>query len=93
MNKFGSAMVISLGLFLLTACNKAEQAPSVVDAPEAVIELDQGIKWSNYLATFLDGYFKLNPGFAVYQGKHEFDGQLPDWSDQGLKAKIDYLKN
>ncbi|MFT5573929.1 MAG: hypothetical protein ACI9FR_002865 [Cryomorphaceae bacterium] len=55
--------------------------------------MGQATKWSDYLAIFLDGYFKLNPGFAVYQGKHEFDGQLPDWSEQGLQAQVDYRRN
>lgn len=34
---------------------------------------------------------ELDPYFAVYQGKHEFDGQLPDWSEAGLKTQSDFL--
>ena len=41
---------------------------------------------------FLAGYFPLNPNFAVYQGKHEFDGQLPDWSAEGLQKQIAFLE-
>src|SRR3546814_18983446 len=47
---------------------------------------------SSDLHAFLENYFKLNPSFAVYQGRHEFDGQLPDWSNKGLQAQRDFLK-
>jgi len=47
--------------------------------------------WQPFVDSFIDGWFKLNPSSAVYQGKHEFDGQLPDWSDAGLKRQADYL--
>ncbi|WP_418346547.1 DUF885 domain-containing protein [Sphingorhabdus lutea] len=48
--------------------------------------------WGKYVDGFLTGYFKVNPTFAVNQGKHEFDGQLPNWSPEGLKAQIDFRK-
>jgi len=42
---------------------------------------------------FLQRYFELDPYFAVYQGRHEFDGQIPDWSDEGLKRMQDFLRS
>ncbi|MCH2458532.1 MAG: DUF885 domain-containing protein, partial [Henriciella sp.] len=48
----------------------------------------EGLSWDRYMESFLEGYFELNPTFAVSQGRHEFDGQLPDWSDAGLEAQI-----
>jgi Bacterial protein of unknown function (DUF885) len=48
--------------------------------------------WSAFMEAFLDGYFKVNPTTAVGQGKHEYDGQLPDWSPEGLTAQIDQRK-
>jgi uncharacterized protein (DUF885 family) len=47
--------------------------------------------WTPFVDSFINGWFKLDPAFAVYQGKHEFDGQLPDWSAAGLKRQADYL--
>ncbi|MET0365922.1 MAG: DUF885 domain-containing protein [Sphingobium sp.] len=35
---------------------------------------------------------QLDPYFAVYQGRHAYDGQLPDWSETGLKAQADFLE-
>lgn len=48
--------------------------------------------WQEFSNAFLEGYFKLNPSFAIYQGRHEFDGTLPDWSNKGLAAQIEFLK-
>ena len=40
--------------------------------------------WARFLQTFIDGEFRANPAFAVNQGRHEYDGRLPDWSATGL---------
>ncbi|MGB5077576.1 MAG: DUF885 domain-containing protein [Sphingorhabdus sp.] len=48
--------------------------------------------WGSFMQRFLEDYFKVNPTFAVYQGKHEYDGKLPDWSSEGLSAQIEYRK-
>ena len=69
------------------ACKKSD--PDNDTQTAAVSPSDSGA-WGNYIETFLDGYFKIAPTTAVYQGKHEFDGQLPDWSPEGLTAMIGY---
>src|SRR5688572_8053275 len=48
--------------------------------------------WDAHVEQYLNAYFAANPTFAVYQGKHEYDGKLPDWSEEGLKKQIDFLK-
>ena len=40
---------------------------------------------------FIEGWFKLDPANAVYQGRHDFDGQLPDWSAAGLQRQSAFL--
>ena len=50
------------------------------------------VTWETFVKNYLDGYFALNPSVAVYQGRHEFDGQLPDWSEAGLQHKIAWLE-
>ena len=79
--KFGKWMLAaSLCAVALTAgCKK-------VDGDAPVVTANDGSEWGGFMETFLDGYFKVNPTFAVYQGKHEYDGQLPDWSPEGIKA-------
>jgi uncharacterized protein (DUF885 family) len=48
-------------------------------------------KWKDFVQHTVDKYFALNPSDAIYQGDHHYDGQLPDWSPAGLKAKADFL--
>lgn len=49
--------------------------------------------WSGFVDATLEQWFRLDPAFAVYQGRHDFDGQLPDWSEAGLKRQADFLKD
>lgn len=82
-SKFGvmtSLVALSLGL---SGCKTGPVEPAKVESKE----------WAAFAAKSLEEYFKLNPSFAVYQGRHEFDGQLADWSPQGLQRKAESLKN
>ena len=79
-------LAVSLAALTMTGCKKIE------DAPVAAKEIDKSSVWGSYLSNFLDSYFPVNPTFAVYQGKHEFDGKLPDWSAEGLQKMIDIRK-
>lgn len=47
--------------------------------------------WPAFQQHFIDRSFELNPPFGASQGKHEFDGKLPDWSEAGLAAQIEFL--
>jgi uncharacterized protein (DUF885 family) len=49
--------------------------------------------WDAYVDQFLNDYFAANPTFATYQGKHEYDGKFPDWSEAGLQKEIARLKS
>lgn len=79
-------LAVSLAALTVTGCKKIE------DQPVAAMEIDSSSVWGGYLSSFLDSYFPVNPTFAIYQGKHEFDGQLPDWSPEGLKKMVDIRK-
>src|SRR6267142_3590472 len=41
--------------------------------------------WNRFVAGFLETYFEANPLFAVNQGRHEYDGKFPDWTEAGLQ--------
>jgi uncharacterized protein (DUF885 family) len=45
-------------------------------------------QWDAQVQRFLDDYFRANPTFAVYEGKHEYDGKFPDWSVAGINTEI-----
>jgi uncharacterized protein (DUF885 family) len=94
----GLMMAASVVALTATGCSKAapEKAPEiaapVAEAPADPMAIDTSTEWGAFLSPFLETYFQLNPNFAVYQGRHEFDGELPDFSDAGLKAQIDMRK-
>jgi len=48
--------------------------------------------WNSYVSAFLESTFAANPDLAVYQGRHEFDGKLPDWSPAAIKQEINRLR-
>ena len=36
--------------------------------------------WDAFTHDFIEATFKAQPQFAVWAGRHEFDGKLPDWT-------------
>lgn len=49
--------------------------------------------WAQFRDGFIDGWFRIDPAFAAYEGKHDHDGGLGDWSPSGLKAQGDFLRH
>jgi len=49
---------------------------------------DAGVAWDAFTPRFLEEHFEANPPFAVGAGRHDFDGRLPDWTEEGLRAEI-----
>jgi uncharacterized protein (DUF885 family) len=73
-------------LFLgLTGCN---QSPHAV-APKGPSPASQ--EWNKLTAGFINEYFNAQPFFAAQSGRHEFDGQLPDLSNHGIRREISRL--
>ena len=58
--------------------------PATVPSPSA--------QWPGFVESYIESTFRANPPFAVSSGRHEFDGQLPDWSPQGVAAERERLK-
>lgn len=48
--------------------------------------------WKGFVDQFLEASFKANPGFAVVQGRHEYDGQIGDLSQAAIDAEVARLK-
>ncbi|MGD9967141.1 MAG: DUF885 domain-containing protein [Hyphomonadaceae bacterium] len=49
--------------------------------------------WTDFQNRFIERAFELDPTFAAGQGRHEFDGRLPDWSEEGLAATETFLRD
>jgi uncharacterized protein (DUF885 family) len=48
--------------------------------------------WPGFVNNFIEASFKANPGFAVAQGRHEYDGQISDLSPAAIQGEVDRLK-
>ena len=48
--------------------------------------------WPAFVNNFIEASFRANPGFAVMQGRHEYDGQIADLSPAGMTKEVDRLK-
>lgn len=49
--------------------------------------------WRAFVDDFLDGYFERHPEEGVSAGRHEHDGRLSDWSPEGLRERVDWLRS
>lgn len=73
---FAAALLAVSRPYLPRTCAESNAAPA---------------SWDGLVERFLSDYFAQNPHAAVAAGKHEFDGQLPDWSEMGLRRQIAWL--
>jgi len=85
-------LALALGITLAAGGCKQGNAPTAANTGgEKAAMAPADSPWQHEVDAFIDGWFKLNPAQAAINGKHEFDGQLPDWSPEGLKANIAWL--
>lgn len=87
-------LAVSLAALAVAGCSKTKDKNAADPSADSSIAAASEARsaWSDYVESFLNVYFPLNPGFAVYQGRHEFDGRLPDWSEAGLRNEIEMRK-
>ena len=78
-----TAMVLAL-----TACQVSNATDSQSNAQASA----QSGDWPAFVNSFIEAGFKANPGFAVMQGRHEYDGQIADLSQAGIDAEVARLK-
>lgn len=60
-----------------------------------LISCEKNVKpnWDTYVNNFVESYLKQNPDWASFYGRHEYDGQISDYSDKGIKARVEWFKN
>jgi len=88
MTSFLTRALLSLTCFTLlglTACNKAEE-PKPPAKPQVAVE--QPETWEKFVTRQIEAHIEAHPQWAVVQGRHEYDGQLPDWSRAGIEKEI-----
>ncbi|MBA4047673.1 MAG: DUF885 domain-containing protein [Sphingomonas sp.] len=82
--------LVMMAAAMLAGCGSGPAASGNATLPA---EAARPTDWAKFRDGFVATWFKLDPANAVYQGKHEFDGQLPDWSAAGLKRQSDFLRD
>jgi hypothetical protein len=81
------ASIVCLALLLVVVgCQQAARKSTPSAAAPAASRA-----WDAYLIECLDAYFSASPHIAVWAGRHEFDGRLPDWSAAGIKKQVQRL--
>lgn len=88
-SNFAAATAMAAAIVGSTGATAA--APKKAPARAVATSTAADTKWAVLRDGFVDGLFALDPSTAVYQGKHEFDGKLPDWSVAGLKRQGAFL--
>lgn len=82
-------LCVITALVVLVGCDRPPKPNArATELPEPAVN----VEWTKYVDEFVDSYFRTHPAFAVAQGKHEFDGQMPDWSAEGIKKEIASLE-
>jgi len=80
-----------LALLFTAAC---QQKPEATPGQAASPAQDQAatLDWDGFVNHYIEAHFVAHPAQAVMMGRHEFDGQLPDWSRAGIETEIARLK-
>jgi hypothetical protein len=69
----------------LAACARQEVAAPAVATTNAA--------WTGFVVSYVEETFKAQPMFAVQQGRHEFDGRMPDLSRDGIAVETRRLQS
>jgi hypothetical protein len=76
---------------LLGGCSR-QPAPKAAEPKAAAKAPAADAGWPAYVDSFIEERFKADPYFAVQAGRHEFDGQMPDWSRAAIDADAAQLR-
>ncbi len=86
LNIYKLGLVAMVSLAFLGACQKSEtEVSSVSDTPTNVESTES---WDEFVNRQIEEHLVAHPQWAVVNGRHEFDGQMPDWSRAGIEAEI-----
>ncbi|MGI9246804.1 MAG: DUF885 domain-containing protein [Steroidobacteraceae bacterium] len=67
-------------------------AASVAATPLLAATPTRDADWQANVSRFIEAHFAANPVAAVYAGRHEFDGRLPDLSAEAIHKDIERLE-
>ncbi len=73
------SFTVLFAIVFLAAC---AQEPPPEPAPD----------WDGFVESFIEDTLAARPAFAVSNGRHEYDGMLPDYSAEGIATEIARLE-
>ena len=79
-------VLAALSLALSACGSPSAPPPKPVAAPAPIAGARD--RWAEFADRFIESWFRANPFFAVQAGRHEFDGQMSDWSASGISAEV-----
>src|SRR3981081_4881520 len=82
-----AAAMVTVAAVLIAAAGCSRQPPPAPVAPPPDPAATARTAWNDFAHRFIEDYFKSHPFFAVQVGRHEFDGQMSDWSSAGSQGK------
>jgi uncharacterized protein (DUF885 family) len=87
-----AALVALVCSTLLLACQPSDPVAEHHE-PDGTPALDlPSAAWTTFIDEQIEAYLAAHPAWAVVQGRHEYDGQLPDWSADAIAAEIARLR-
>jgi hypothetical protein len=72
----------------LAGCNPSPSPEHKSEAPAPAVN----VEWTKFVDEYIEATFAANPSFAVGSGRHEFDGQLSDWTPEGIQKEVGRLE-
>ena len=72
-------------LFSLLGCQQSTRPTAESAAPAS------SPAWDSFVGEFIETRFADRPNLAVWAGRHEFDGKLPDLSPAGFRKEAEHL--
>jgi len=85
-------LVTFVAAALLSACSEpstTEKKPTVeVVKSKSVNKIDQNVAFDQFKSSFLEEFWKVNPGYAVYVGYYKYDDKLSISNQESLAQEL-----
>lgn len=78
-------------VIFLAACGHGNET-STASPGTSTATVSTAADWDAFVSELIEARFEAHPVSAVKAGKHEFDGQLPDWSRESIQREIDRIR-
>jgi uncharacterized protein (DUF885 family) len=82
-------LILLSAAFVVSGCGRQSEPTASSQAAPPAAAMDE---WQAFTNRFIEEFLARRPEFAVDAGRHEFDGQLGDWSAEGIAKEVQALR-